>query len=305
LSRPWEKAAPESPLNGLIFPTIPRADSWDPKADRKRKLQQREKKNWMSVVPGELQEEDESKNFLGVRQYDLEQEDDSDNLMFRELQNDRNSSQGNSRGQNRSGAQKENQRSTGRNDAEELERELAARRAARMETRAESQLGAHTASELNFNGIFGTAPSESKRSDLSLRDVLGASEQQASKSQQALRDEFKAFLHGQPNNPSGASGSFSDPVHTSRSDFTRQSMNPAIGRAPEARNDAFGAQPGFAPSRPSNPFGGSGFSDNSLARPSIPGFPSPAYGPAPSSAARPFQAAPAVKRGFGDTLGGH
>ena len=90
--------------------------------------------------------------------------------------------------------------------------------------------------------MFGSAPTESKRSELSLRDVLGGSEQQANKNQQALRDEFKAFLHGQPNNQGGVSGGFNDPVQTSRGDFTRQPLNPTVGRAPEIRNDTFGGQ---------------------------------------------------------------
>ena len=305
LSKPWEKVSPESPMNGLIFPSIiPRGDAWDPKGERKRKLQEREKKNWMSVLPGELQQEEETKNFLGVREYAIEREDESDNLMFRELRGDRNS-QGNSRTGTR-GSEKENQDGSHRNDAEDLERELAARRAARMETRGtESQGGAHTANELNFKGLFGNGPAEGKSSELTLRDVLGGSEQQANKNQQAMREEFKAFLHGTANNQGTMSSGFSDPVQTSRSDFTRQPLNPAISRPQQSRTETFAGQPGFTPSRPASPFGGSGFSDNSIARPGIPGFPSPSYSPNAPSVPRSFQTAPPVRRGFGDTLGGH
>jgi len=283
-----------------MFPSmIPRADGWDPKGDRKRKLQEREKKNWMSVMPGELQEEDEAKNFLNVRQYEIEKEDESDNLMFREL--DRGSSQGSSRSQNRSGSQKENQNGSQRNDADELERELAAKRAARVESRGESQ-GAHTASELNFKGVFGSAATESRQSELSLRDVLGnGSQQQVSKSQQAMREEFRTFLHGQPNGQGALSGSFNDPVNSSRSDLTRQPLNPTVGRPSETPNNTFGGQASFAPQRQANPFAQGAFNNNSFSQQGIPGFPT--YTPTPPPTARPFQQAP-VRRGL-DTLGGH
>jgi hypothetical protein len=303
LSRPWEKVSPEAPISGLMFPIIPRSDTWDPKGDRKRKLQEREKKNWMSVMPGELQQEDEARNFLNVRQYEIEKEDESDNLMFREL--DRNASQGNSRGQNRSGSQKENQNaSPQRNDAENLERELAAKRAARAESRGESQLGAHTASELNFKGVFGTAPTEGKGSQFSLREVLGGSSaQQPTKSQQAMRDEFRAFLHGQPNGQGALSGSFNDPVNSSRGDLTRQPLNPAVGR-PETHNDTFGGQASFAPQRQANPFAQGAFNNNSFSQQQgIPGFPT--YTPTPPPTARPFQQAPPNNRGGMNSLGGH
>ena len=304
LSRPWEKVSPDAPMNGLMFPSvIPRSDAWDPKGDRKRKLQEREKKNWMSVMPGELQEEDEAKNFLNVRQYEIEKEDESDNLMFREL--DRGSSQGNNRSQNRSGSQKENQNAPNRNDAEELERELAAKRAARTETRSESQLGAHTASELNFKGVFGTAPTEGKGSEFSLRDMLGGSSaQQPTKSQQAMRDEFRAFLHGQPNGQGALSGSFNDPVNSSRGDLTRQPLNPTVGRSPETHNDTFGGQASFAPQRQANPFAQGAFNNNSFnQQQGIPGFPT--YTPTPPPTARPLQQAPPNSRMGMNSLGGH
>ncbi len=92
LSRPWEKVSPDSPLNGF-FPSLPRMNPIDPKADRKRKLDDREKKNWMTVLPGELQSEEEKKNFLGVREYEIEKEEDTDNLMFREMRAEKNGSQ--------------------------------------------------------------------------------------------------------------------------------------------------------------------------------------------------------------------
>jgi hypothetical protein len=303
LSRPWEKVSPEAPISGLMFPSmIPRADGWDPKGDRKRKLQEREKKNWMSVMPGELQQEDEAKNFLNVRQYEIEKEDESDNLMFREL--DRGSSQGSSRSQNRSGSQKENQNGSQRNDADELERELAAKRAARDESRGESQ-GAHTASELNFKGVFGSAATESRQSELSLRDVLGNSSQpQVSKSQQAMREEFRTFLHGQPNGQGALSGSFNDPVNSSRGDLTRQPLNPTVGRTPETHNDTFGGQASFAPQRQANSFAQGAFNNNSFPQQqAIPGFPT--YTPTPPPTARPFQQAPPNSRMGMNSLGGH
>jgi hypothetical protein len=296
VSRPWDKMSPETPMGGLMFPMIPQMDSVDPKADRKRKIQDREKKNWMSVQPGELQEEEEAKTLFGVRNYDIEKEEDSDNLMFREVNSERSGSQAQGRSQkSRSSNQKENSNAAQRADAEELERELAARRAARTETsRNESQYGVHTASELNFKGLFGAAPTEA-RSDAS-RGMFGGSDPAAAR-QQALREEFKTFLNGKPNN---AGGGLSDSANN-----WRQPLNPAIGKSPEsARNDVFGPSSGFAP-RQANALGTPmGFGDRSLAAGGTPawGLNSPAGTPQPDMRSQP----PPPNRGIGmNSLGGH
>jgi hypothetical protein len=300
LSRPWENVAPDSALSGLIFPAMPRLEPIDPKADRKRKIQEREKKNWMSVLPGDLQAEEEAKNFLGVREYDLGKEEDSDNLMFRDLQNDR---EGRDRTQGRSSRSSPRTSAERAAEADELERELAARRAARLEaSRAETQHGSHTANALDFKGLLGNAPGESGRSEFSLRNILGGPEQQ-SRSQQATREEFKAFLNGQPSGPNSAGG-LADPINSWRSDFTRQPLNPAIGRAPETRaNDALGAQQGFAPASHANPFTPKAFEDSLASRSLIPGLSSPNL-TTPAQPPRTLQPPPNRAVGL-NSLGGH
>jgi hypothetical protein len=258
----------------------------------------------MSVLPGELQAEEEEKTFLGVREYELDKDADSDNLMFRDLQNERNTDNGDGRSQRR-GSKDNPQTTAERNDAEDLERELAARRAARIEAqRTESQQGSHTVSALDFKGLLANSPLESGRSELSLREVLGGVQQQPNKGQQALRDEFKAFLNGQANSASG-SGALSDPANSWRNDFTRQPMHPTIGKAPESarnHNTTF-ATPGFAPSQ-NNPFAAKAF-DESFSRSAIPGLPSTALTPPAQAPTRTF-AAPPANRGLGmNSLGGH
>ena len=295
LSRPWEKVSPDSPLNGF-FPSLPRMNPIDPKADRKRKLDDREKKNWMTVLPGELQSEEEKKNFLGVREYEIEKEEDTDNLMFREMRAEKNGSQTTSKNQNRTSTQKDNQQNAPpRTDTSDLERELASYRAARQDNaRMESKYGSHTASELNFKGIFGPAPSEAGQ-EMSLRDMLGSG-QQVDKNQQALRDEFKAFLSGNAGNPTAPVGGLADPINSWRRDFTRQPLVPAMTKPAEEapRNDTFST---FNAPRQGNGFAAGAFGNSY--QPSTPAVPPPVN-------STPAASGPLPMNRFGmNSLGGH
>src|SRR4030095_5602077 len=80
-----------SPLDGILIPETKKR--LDPKEEKRRRLQELEKKNWMVVEQGELQAEENQKNFLNVRDYslaNLEKRDESGNLMFRPLSKDDN-----------------------------------------------------------------------------------------------------------------------------------------------------------------------------------------------------------------------
>lgn len=285
LLRPWQNSGAGSPVEGFTLPSIPRVDSSDPRRDRKRRLHELEKKNWMTVQPGELQEEEDAKHFLGVRDYDLEKEEDSDKLMFGELQKKPQTSAKTQTGrqntkENQNAQQKQQQR-----DAEELQRELESRRAARdAATKGPNgaEYGAHTASELNFKGLFGPVAGSSERSGLS--EVLGG--QQNSRGQQALRDEFKAFLNGKPQNASGASGG--DLINSWRNDATRQALNPAIAKPAESKlqNDMLG----FSANRAANPFSAPAGFDGGFKTPNsglglgTPVQPAQRWAPAPTAA---------------------
>jgi hypothetical protein len=304
LFRPWDKSAPTSPLDGLVLPNIPRIDI-DPKKDRKRKLQELEKKNWISVKPGELQEEEEAKNFLGVREYDLDKEKDTENLMFRDLQKDKDKTAGQTKDKTQSRSNqpsKDNQAAAQQQqrDADELQRELEARRAARdAATKSPNgvEYGAHTATELNFKNVFGTAPGSSSRSsDISLRDVLGG--QQSTPSQQALREEFKTFLNGSPN----TRGNGTDPINSWRNDATRQPLNPAIANEP--KNDVFNPSV-FSQTRPASPFATPSTFDSGLKTPNtVPGL--GLGGPSQPQRWTPPPTAAEIQRSMGlGTFGGH
>lgn len=249
LFKSWEKT-PGAPLDGLVLPTLPRPIEIDPRKQRKAKLQDLEKRNWMSVRPGELQDEEEAKNFLGVKQYELEKEEESDNLMFRDLEKKaKNSAQGANSSQNRIPGQKPEQdepRPQQRMDTEELERELEARRNAKSQ--GDSGFGSHTASELNLKEFFGAGtPASGEASSFSLKELLGKASTQPSKEQQQLREEFKAFLQGKQATATTPVAGPSDPINSWRIDPTRQPLNPVIAKPsePALKNDLFAPPQSF------------------------------------------------------------
>lgn len=298
LSRPFDgKSMSPGAFDGIMLPTIPRLDAPVLKTDRKRRLQELEKKNWMYVKEGELQEEEEKKNFLGVRDYDYKEEQESDNLMFRDLERERSQP---SKNQSRSSSQqKEQPEGSRRVDAEELQRELDARRAARESARG-ADYGAHTSSELNLKGLLAPPSGGANRgSDFSLKEMLGAAPA-AQNRNQALRDEFNAFLQGKSGGAPPAAGS-GDLINSWRTDSTRQTFNPAIAKTPETRP----AAQGFGASRASANFGaGAGF--ESVRMPSaIPGVGIvPPIQPPPPRTFTP--AGGDFNRGLGmNSLGGH
>jgi len=275
--------APDSfPLDVLSIPLLPEKKRLDPKEEKRRKLQELEKKNWMLVDQGELQAEEEEKTFLNVREYSvdgLEKQTDTPNLMFRPLSKDDNRR---IPGQFRSAPDKSRQaapRDSGASDEPETP--------SFTPSDKDPELGAHMSSELNFRRMFESRQSgddslapKFNKSDLTLQSLLNAGgNAESTREQQARREDFRNFLN-RPGSATPLAGP-SDPIN-GRSDFTRQPLNPTTPRpfAPE-NSAAFGSGPGA--NRP-NPFSAG-----------LPAVNSPR--PAAGFAAGPFLSTPDTARG--------
>ncbi|HMJ66174.1 MAG TPA: hypothetical protein VK615_12590 [Candidatus Binatia bacterium] len=231
-----------SPLDGILIPETKKR--LDPKEEKRRRLQEIEKKNWMVVEQGELQAEENQKNFLNVRDYsldNLEKRDESGNLMFRPLSKDDNRR---IPGQFRSSP-----------DSQAGQRNNLPQKAAsdEPETRASNigdpQVGSHLSSDLNLKSMFETrndslAPRFNK-SDLTLQTLLnsGASPE-TMRDQQTKRDEFRNFLDN-PKLGSPFAGA-SDPINSR--DLTRQPLNPTM---PQSLDTV--SRPNSSPSTPNTP----------------------------------------------------
>jgi hypothetical protein len=250
---------PDSPFDVLSVPMLPEKKRLDPKEEKRRRLQELEKKNWMIVDQGELQAEEDEKNFLNVREYSvdaLEKQDDSGNLMFRPL------SKGDTRripGQFRSTPDKTRQ--AGQHDSAASE-EAEAPSFARPEK--DPQAGAHLSTELNFRQMFESrqtgndslAPKFNK-SDLTLQSLLNAGvNSENAREQQTRREDFRNFLN-KPGSGSPLAGP-SDPIN-GRSDFTRQPLNPTTPQPFVPQNPAPFAGGALGSIPPNNRFN-SGFS---------------------------------------------
>jgi hypothetical protein len=236
-----------SAFDVLSIPLSPDKKRLDPKEEKRRRLHELEKKNWMIVDQGELQAEEEEKNFLNVRDYSLqilEKSDESENLMFRPLSKDDTRRMP---GQFRSDAARQNApraASTG-DDAETSSLNRSAR---------DPEAGAHLSSELNFRQMFQPRQSGSdslvpkfNKSDLTLHNLLNAGgNTESTREQQARRQEFQNFLN-KPVSAGSLTGP-SDPIN-SRSDLTRQPLNPTTpqpfgGEGPARLNGGtFGSAP--------------------------------------------------------------
>jgi hypothetical protein len=255
-----EPGSPASAFDVLSIPMSPEKKRLDPREEKRRRLQDLEKKNWMLVDKGELQAEEDEKNFLNVREYSLdglEKQDDRENLLFRPLSKDDN--------RRMPGQFRDNPRQSGQRAAATSE-EPEGPGSNRSEK--DPELGAHLSSELSFRQLFQSREGGSdslapkfNKSDLSLHSLLNAGgNTESTREQQARRKDFQNFL----NKPATPLAGPSDPIN-GRSDSTRQPLNPTtpqpFGGESPARfgGTTLGAGPamnrpnsGFSPGSPFN-----------------------------------------------------
>ena len=238
LFKSWNKLEqPAFDYSILGIPTLPR-QAVDAKEEKRLRNARDEKRNWMFLKPGELQQKEEEKTTLGVANRPLdgfEKENHSSDYTFYNV----------AEGKTGAGRQPGELRAPGQTSSRE---EQAAEAKALQQQRdrddedsekrrdrtftlsGQSEMGAHTAGELNFTGLFdpgksaaalGAAPGNS---DFSLRDALAATPLRT-KEQQARMDEFNKMLNSpmQSGSSPGPGPSFSPSLATAPPSFSRPS----------------------------------------------------------------------------------
>jgi len=300
ISKPWENLPETTPFNGIV-PLLPRSMPVDPKKDKRRLAELREKKNWMLYEEGELQDkaEEEAEQF-GVREYNFDEEKEDGSirdLTFKDM--GRNRSQSRSPGQSRvsSQQQKQNANQTAHQQRAREDAEAEAKRDSRskldLRGTGESVLG--TAGQLNLRGLSqaGAVPSAEK-GEPSLSMVLNpGSAPELSREQQARREEFKSFLNG----PSAANSLSGPSAPVGQRNDLIGSINPVFAKPADATAKTAG-DPNTFRGAPANPYA------NAYNSP-VPFLPSPLLrSDQPRSSAASFGTEPPKRSGFG-TLGGH
>ncbi len=256
-------APPPFELNGLTPPILPRSNSSHRK-DKRQQNAEDEKKNWLLLDQGELQDKDDEKNFLGVRDDgldDLDKSKDSHDYTFRPNNSSRNPNQLRVPGQSQARLPGQRQKADAnrpppsREDADtDADTKRASGNTAILFGSRDTAIGARVGSGSGLRGLLDAKVNgQSSRSDFSLRDFLGNGDSERSREQQARAETFKNRILG---NGSSAPG-LSDPINT-HPDFTRQPLNPVM---PSGFGDSgpksFSASPDFSPrqsvAQPNNP----------------------------------------------------
>ncbi len=273
----WQKAPPISPFNDLIPSMLPPIRNLDPKTARRLRNAEDEKRNWMILDPGELQDKDDQNNLFGVHDENLDGLDEKHtgrDYTFYGLaepksagRSSRSGSQSRTPGRPNS-EQQANQRAV---EAGKLELE---RRDAATKRERTPPLGAHTAGELNLRSLFEPTKSEAmagsaEKSDFSLRDLLSNNSQPArSQEQERNMQKFKDFLN---------TSSPADSGPGLQPNLPAQSFNSSFPKPLEFTPARSGPNPFNPGSRSLTP----GLSDNFPKAPMLPGFSQP-----PASSAR-------------------
>ena len=264
-------------FDGMTPPVLPRA-STNPRKDKRQQNAEDEKKNWMMLEKGELNDKDEEKNFLGVRDDSDELDKGKDGHDYTFKDRDSSHTPGQLRAPGQSPARPPSQR-------RESEARDAARQNLDSETRrssailfgsGEKSVGSHTGHETDLKNLNSRAGERSLgKPDFSLRDLITAGEGQRGRDEQVRSESFKQLLGSSPSSPG------SDPINFP-SDFTRQPLNPVLPAAlGDSAPKSFGADSyNFRPavSQPNNPVNFLGSQDVN-SRPSAYGQPVQPSGP--------------------------
>jgi hypothetical protein len=237
ISKPWESLPDEATLNGIV-PILPRSAPLDPKKDKRRIAELKERKNWMQYDRGELQDkaEDEEEQF-GVRDYNLDESEKDDgtvrDLTFRDM--GRNRGQFRSPGQSRPSSQQQrynaSQAAQQQRDREDAETEAKRDARAKLDLRGTGESVFGNAGQLNLKGWLevGAIPNADRGESSSNDPLKTGAVPGLSREQQARREDFKNFLNG-PSSGNPLPGA-SDALNQ-RSDFTRQ-INPGFAKPAE------------------------------------------------------------------------
>jgi len=241
--------APSSPLNSITpFITSGRGAALDPKEERRLKAIRDEKKNWMLLEPGQLQQrEEEEEGQFGGRNVAMDNmnDDDSGKYLFYNVTQQKS----------------EKPQTAPRHEETEDQAKKDTRSMNLFGPRQGEQPGAHTASELNLKGLIDpsqVSPTRLNDNQAALFQFLkDNSAPPPDRDQQARRDNYRDFINGPQ--PNAAPAGISDPINF-RTDLTQERLNPIMPtrtpfELPAATKtpDSFSAKPPlagtFAPAR--------------------------------------------------------
>jgi hypothetical protein len=220
----WNKGkAPASRLNSLT-PFITPGRPLDSKEEKRLQNARDERKNWMLLEPGELQERDEQEEneFAGngLKLDDMEEEADGNYLFYNVTQQKSDNAQGNS------------PRNTAR-ETEEQPKKDGRSSLSVFGPRETEKHGAHTASELNLKGLIDPSQLSAdkfNKNEASLFQFFKDNAPPANdRDQQARRDTFRNFINGPQ--PGGPPAGASDPINF-RMDLTQERFNPTMPSRP-------------------------------------------------------------------------
>ena len=208
------KRPASAPLNNTLTPFIRYGGSLDPKDERRLKAIREEKKNWMLLEPGELQQRDEEEeNQFGGRGITMDDLDhDRENYLFPAPQKaERASRPQNAPAEDEQQPKKDN------------------RSLSIFGPREPEKPGAHTSSELNLKNLIDPTQvdvTKFNNNEASLFQFLKDNAAPApDRDHQARRDSFRDFINGPQ--PNGTPQGISDPINF-RTDLTQQRMNPVL-----------------------------------------------------------------------------
>ena len=204
-------------FGNMTPPILPRLHN--AKKDKRQQNAEDEKKNWMMLEKGELQDKDDEQNYLGIREEkidDLDKGKDAHDYTFRDTKSSR--IPGHLHGPSQHGKGDPGQPSPARGNLDEdLEGKRAPVSSAILFGTGEKEPGGHTGGEFGLKNLLDRDRSPGKAS-VSLGALFNGGAPQSSREQEASVERFKQIL-------GGSQRSSSDPINF-RSDFTRQPLNP-------------------------------------------------------------------------------
>jgi hypothetical protein len=219
----WNKT--KGPALKGLSPYIFGPGQVDPKEERRLKNARDEKKNWMLLEPGELQQrDDDEQSKFGGRSIALDRTDDdnSRNILFYSVT------------QQKSDKIRNPPPNAAPADSEDDPKKDTRPTLSVLGPREAEKPGAHTVNELNLKGLVDpsqVSATKFNQNDASvfqfLKDNTPAG---ADRDQQARRESFREFING-PQQPAPSASGLSDPINF-RTDLTQERMNPTMPLRP-------------------------------------------------------------------------
>jgi len=224
--------------------------------EKRRKLEELEKKNWTAVEPGQLQEEEDEKTSMGVREYDVEtggKEKTASDVWLGRRDTDTSRSQGNSRSRGTAARSQGQNRPQPVRESDDSDSGIKIGNASAQTGRQSG--GTSGSGELKLNHVLGPDPApgglrdaiqggnldQGRRGDLGLRSIEAPAEARPTSLGGGDSIGFGRELNSKPA-LSASPGLFDTPKIQPSSSFTAPG-----GRSPFGLSDARYNSPAFDP----------------------------------------------------------